>query len=223
MNKKHIIYTLFFMLVFFISSCNLVNDIFSETEAIAETKKVVLSITDTGMYSRANTSRTVSVEIPTISSYTLYGSVTGEEQVLLSSSTTLNNAKVNLDQGTWDFLLTALNSDGDEILRAINSNVILGEIPIVLNFELIPLDSGTGTISVNLSWASETPVSSIVTAFNGEVITPSLPIESNSISFLRENVDKGNYTLGFKLLNSDGTLISSVLEIVHVLPNLNSS
>jgi len=220
-------------LALILAACFVACSLPSRLDAAASGGKATLTFSATSkdydLGSGSGSARTILPSTgPAISGYVLYGTPSGGSESSLGTFASLSGASVSLASGSWSFRLVALDAAKAEILEGSASATLEGDATTSLAFVLEPLASGSGSVSVTLSWPSSVAVASVVTLFGGKEQSPALAIVANAdgskgLGFAQSGVAKGNYPLVFQLLDSGGRLLASVSEMVRVLPNMASS
>ena len=208
-----------------IAGCDFFFGLDSPSRAKSTGGKVTVSLVAAGEYVNSSSRTVLPSTNPGIENYELLGALSGGSQASLGTWTSLAGANVLLDEGTWDFTLEATNSDGDVFLSDSLSGVILSNYSVSLNFTLEPLSSGTGSVSVTVTWPLSVSVASAVPAFNGSagsVLSQSSDASTTSVTYAA-TVETGKYLFVLSLNDASGNLLASVPEIVRVYPNMASA
>jgi hypothetical protein len=175
----------------------------------------------------ADSSRLVQPGAPTIARYQLFGTRQGGSQASLGSWTSLVGATVSVQVGSWDFLLDAYDGTGTLVLEGSLASQSVTAAS-TLTFHLLPLQSGSGSVSVTLLWPASSGVALVETSFNGQTVTPALspsagPASSQTVTYAASSVASGNYLLVFYLKDGAGKTLGAHTEWVLVRKDLASS
>jgi len=159
-----------------------------------------------------------------IASYVLTGKTTGETVYeTLGTFSTLTGASVEIETGSWDFKLQALDDSSTVLLEAGKTNVTVAAGAAV-NFTLRPLSSGSGSFEITLTLPGGHPVSSIETKLDTTVVTPALSLSDDTLTFSKSGVAAGEYLVSFKFFDSSSDQVGSTYtQIIRVAPNLTST
>jgi hypothetical protein len=155
-----------------------------------------------------------------ITSYQLWGSVSGEETLLDSISPP--GSEVFLEEGTWNFTLKAFKGT-DEILEDTISEFRVPTDGSSISFSLNPIKRGTGSVDITITWPSDSDVARAVPYREDAEETGIDAGDSNSIRYVENNVSFGEYFTCIKLYDKSGGLAVTVSEIVVIRDNLTSS
>jgi hypothetical protein len=186
----------------------------------AAPNRVTLSIATT-----PDASRIVLPDASPLASYRLFGSFAGGALSELGTWTSLTAATVTVASGEWDFTLDGYDGDGVLILTSSidDRNVTEG---MTLSFSLRDIESGTGSVSVNLLWPYVDNLVTSVTAIFDETTTTltrgTAPSGEFMVTYSDASVAAGDYLLTFRMLDSDGMTVATVTEWVLVRKGLAS-
>jgi hypothetical protein len=168
------------------------------------------------------TGRSVFPVVPEITQFELWGGISGAEEIPIKSFTTLTDASVELEVGTWNFTLKAYQDEA-LVLEGKKQNITISLAVSTLEFELMSLSSGKGSIEITIELPSNSGVYSVVTTIQDEVVEPALQVVDNKIVYNQHDVDANNdYFIYFTLKDSHGNTVAVVSEIVVVQMNLVS-
>jgi Listeria/Bacterioides repeat len=190
------------------------------TASLDGSKKVTIKL-----YSA--TSKTISPTTPTIASYELLGGTAGSTQASLGTWTDLGSASVTLMTGSYDFTLDAYDSSSNLVLEGtLSSQAISADGSLA--FTLSPISSGTGSVSVTVTWPSSVSVDHVTASYaGGDATTLTITTDSSSstgsVTYSAASTASGNYPIVFKLYDSSSKLLSSVTEVAKVRKNLSTT
>jgi hypothetical protein len=156
-----------------------------------------------------------------ITSFELVGKMSDTEDEINYAFETLP-ATVALVAGTWDFTLKAYK-DNKLVLQGVNRGFTVSASSGALEFELMSIAEGKGSINMTIELPPASGVSSVITTVEDEVVTPPLPIADNKIVYSKSDVDAGDYFIHFKLCDNNGKIMATVTELVIVRMNLSSA
>jgi hypothetical protein len=189
--------------------------------------------------------RTISVDYAALrpAKYELFGAVSGGSVNSLGSWDSLavvegaSSATIRLAPGTYDFSLDAYDGNGKLILEGTLDSQVISAAG-TLNFTLYGIKtSGTGTVSVALSWPKSSAVASVTAKFGSSdaVVIPSSTwiaseasangdgIARYSASYVNASASVGNQKLVFALLDANGKVLATIVELAQVRLNLSST
>jgi hypothetical protein len=137
------------------------------------------------------------------------------------------SSTIDLDVGTWDISVEGKDGGGNTIaVGAANGVVVLGGQTAPVSIELSPLDTGSGTIDVTVTWPGTVdPVIGVCeVTLDGDAVPPGTVTFTPGGTMVRyvEEKSAGTYQLGISL-ESGAALRASVLCGVLVSGSLTSS
>jgi hypothetical protein len=130
---------------------------------------------------------------------------------------------IQLKTGTWNITVEGRNTDGDIVASGTAEGIaIVSGTTSTADVELAPLNSGTGTIDIIISWPSIIDIDTIEATLNGiPVAAGNLTLNSTNARYL-EDKNAGDYWLVINVFEND-LLRASIAEVVYVFSDLQSS
>lgn len=202
------------LFVFLFSGCNIDRAEQRKAKVENDVIEVKISVNDTFIEPR----RTILSSMPEDVVYRVYWKQSGDYTEANSLLITGGSSSVSLNAGVWDFKAEAKGSGG--ILLA--SDEMSGrdiKVNPSLAFVLKPLSTGAGNIEITLEWTVDFVKSAKV--FINNVETPGAVLNDKQLN-LALSEPSGNYVISFHLFDSTDKPVTTVTELVRVLPNLNS-
>jgi hypothetical protein len=220
MKTKETVMGIFLAAVMILSGCQI--GLHDGENPEAEDGTVLLRISAEGSED-VKVSRSVlpQLVLSDISSYELWGdSGTGMRNLATFDPVTITDATVALIPGTWDFSLRAYKLE-DLILQGDLEDRDISASSNSLAFILSPLTSGTGNIRITVNFPMAAGIAA-AEAVSGEDEPEALTISGTGVTYTKTGVAAGNHFVSIRLLDSAGTLIGIVSELVVVRNNLLS-
>jgi len=199
------------MLLVFLTSCTNPLSIFqSENNSFGSSGMLMVEIES------QNTSRTLTPDFEgDIDHYTISGE--GPYDTTLSEQTLASDEPVqDLEVGAWSFTIKGKDENNTTLALGKKSKEIsTGENTLTINVAY--LQSGVGSVKVNLSWPEDSGVNKVIAEL-GENDPVDLFDGTAACTYTVSDIDSGDYVLRFTL-QDDSTLKAIVEEVVHVYDN----
>jgi hypothetical protein len=171
-----------------------------------------------------NSARSVLPQFSTedIHHYELKGGKSGEsETVLLPSFTAASETTVILTAGTWNFTVNAYNDEGAVFLQGKLPGKIISATTDTLDFYLLPLSSGQGSIRITVNFPNGAGITAAVVTTDGGEPEP-VVVSGTTAVYEKSPVNAGYYFVSMALKDSNGTVRTVVSELVLVQGNITS-
>lgn len=125
----------------------------------------------------------------------------------------------DLAPGVWLISVSAINLDGDEIGYGEKAVLVEKAKFVAVTIKVVPF-SGTGSLSLSVSWPAEAVsgagVSASLTGAGGAAVPLEFEIGAGSASYYGAAIDSGYYTLILQLLE-EGSVVAGVVETVRIV------
>ncbi len=209
---------LLLFLGFIITSCSLLDSMFSENKSDDKSSSISISLTN-------NVFRTLVPELSMEpSSYVIEGS--GPNGASFSQTATGSTLTVDsLVLGLWNVSVTALNVDETVVGSGSGDVTISSNETSQLTITIIPL-VGNGSLDLTLSWPEEVINTPEVTAKllvpDGDPIILNSTINGVTATLSATDIPSGYHTLSLELLDNSNSIIGS-MEIVRIVTNQSTS
>ncbi|HBD95545.1 MAG: hypothetical protein A2015_07815 [Spirochaetes bacterium GWF1_31_7] len=156
---------------------------------------------------------------PVSMTYTLTGTPSGGNNIVLGTFTTLP-ATVQIAPGTWDLNLEAKDTVTGKIAFTDSKTAQTITVSTGIAFSLKPATTGIGDMKITLSWDVSNTVTQALVTIN-DVSADSQPVISgNTVTYQKTGLVNGGYLVSFRLFNASGSFLTSFTELVRVVPNL---
>ena len=218
--KMRNIYVFIVFCIVLVFGCTPLNDVFNGNKS-RDNGKVTLKISVTDKESATRTVYPDPLTLGEIDSFVLLGK-TGGSYAELKQFANLTGATVDVTPDTWSFMLQAKKGGSIVLEGELTGITVTVSTVDPLNFIIKPLTVGNGDIDVKVILPPGHNLAGVETILDGVTVTPALNIVSDNIVFQKTAVPTGNYTLFFRLKDTNGGLIATISELVRVLPNLIS-
>jgi formylglycine-generating enzyme required for sulfatase activity len=160
------------------------------------------------------------ISLDGVGSYELLGTFSAVAETQLAEFTTMTNASVALNTGTWNFTLKVYKEEALFLEGSITDKLISSSADS-LDFLVAPPMGGQGSISITITVPNNAGiVSAAVFKDDSEVSASPVAVTDNTLVYTESPIDSGNYFISFHFKDSNGTIIVIVSELVFVRADL---
>ncbi|MFH2115438.1 MAG: hypothetical protein ABIJ86_13115, partial [Spirochaetota bacterium] len=175
--------------------------------------------------------RAIMPDFPALTTYTIQLSRDGFTPLIYAGETGTTKNLSGIPVGLWLVSIDGLDATSTVIAKGSASATIGTDVSVTVDLGYLAFE-GTGTLALDVSWPDLAGVASVdyskapLDGSMGTVTQPAITDDTgvdSSLHITETTIDAGSYLVLLRFRNAAGTVLSSVLEPVHVYGNLSTS